>query len=808
MLYIFALILLSVVVGSGYFSYIQLAEKALNLFWLMLVIASVIPIFYKLAIYLVKNKLSLSVKTLLRYTNVIQLRHKVILLVVTALYLSLSLFNPVYYLGGDDTRLYYLYPHEYYTNFVSNTVSDNSLSNVGNFLPSTSISHFVLLFIGLKEIFGNLNLQSFMYSLNIVLGMYFFYLFAKKSTNNSGDNIVYILCALFYVTSIFNIYTLYNSQLSAIYVVSLFPLILHLFYKAVETGKKHFLVLIAVFLTIFTLVSSASFWLLASLLIMSPFLTIIFLKKVKRVIMYGAITLLLVLVFNIHWIYYLPSTTLAQSQSTNSVTSVDFKNENLEGISTTVEINSVFYPLLASFHRQIQINFKWPYLPVYQDWYFPLLPIQIIWIFIILGGGLFIYKFDEIRKLYIGALFTLLLGVYLFTVNIGQTKLGNIGTELFIWLASSIPGFLIFRNMYDKFAHGVSFAFAVTLAISLIALINNKSIKKYKTFVYIIIGSVILITSKPFIFGEFQRLPIWTTSSLYQGIEDFNDDYKNLVSYIESQAYKGRYLFTPLAAGNVIAIQSKNLSDHYYIGVSPLLILTGKNDYSGTLSFGIKNNELFNSIHDKDYEQIGKIFQSMNVYYIVINHDVPDQFANGYLYPFDLYKRQDNEYLSHILGTKVKDFGTRYSIYTINEKYQNQKVFLSDSLNEFSYSYPDIEYIKTSDNRYEITIKDTNIPEYLVFLDENLPGWEVYTKDNNKFGARQYNTPYFTNIWKIDKDLVSSMQQNSDEDIELTLEYIPSQKYNYLFALSTISLMLGIGYVGYKIYLDYQKKLL
>src|SRR5258706_2967591 len=573
---------------------IPFAEKLTSWMWISLLFVVVI----KIGLYVIENLRLIQIKKFGDKVSQLYRHKKSILALFIFLLLLISGLQRTYYFGGDDTRLFYLYPLDYYTNFISNIVVDNSISNIGNFLPPTSISFFVLLLTFLKYISFGLNLQAMLYLSNILLGLYFFYKLLDYTikVETPYKKAIFWLSSAMYVFSIFNVYTLFNSRLITVFLVTLFPMFLYLFIRGVTEKKTYFLAIIAILATVLGIVSVSSFWFVASLLVVLPFIFFILFSYWKRALVYIGILGIFLLLLNFHWLFYITHTTLGNTgaATSNSLVSQEFLQKNAEGIVSTTEINSLFYPLLNLYHRQIQTNFNWPYLPIFQSWYMTLLPLNVFFIVIIFFAGFVGKAATKSFKLFTVLSVCFLIALYFFTVNIGNFTFGNIGTGTFVWMTNHLPGFVIFRNMYDKFGHAMAFTFAFIVAVSLSIIASSQLPKKISYILVLFFGFLVVLNSLPFLFGRFNKLPIWTTAHSYQGITDFNDDYKNLTRYIAHQESKGRYLILPLSTGNIIAIGDKSNPTHYYVGVSPLLVLSGKNDYSGALSFGSYQEVVFN----------------------------------------------------------------------------------------------------------------------------------------------------------------------------------------------------------------------
>ncbi len=783
------LIILLTVILKLYYSSIYFS----NILFLWLFIYGIFTLFKK---YILGFVLEICSKLDNFYNNNlkhhINKRNMAILILLTSL---LAGFTDTYYLGGDDTKLFYLYPKDYLINFASSIYPANSVSAMVGFLPSTSVYYLSVFLVILKSVLPFINLQSFLYTANLLFGVFFFYLMLDYviKENVNYKKWILIICSFFYVFSIFNIYIFYNARLITIYLVSIFPLSIYLFLKSVKENKLYPIFIIAIVWSVFCVISVAAFWFLASAMVVFPLM--MFLLKNNKLLSLKHFTVLGLLLFfiNLFWISLLPYTTLFDKSEviTNSVLSQQFLKESSDGLRGNAEINELFYPLNNLFHFKIQDNYQWPYLPVFNDWYLKLIPLGSVFILVITTAGI-IRKNNYLGRFYNMTLIVLLLAIYFFTLNMGNTKAGNWGVELFVWLSNNIPGFVAFRNMYDKFSFVLAFTYAFSLAISLAIL--TKIIKSESVSQKLLLGIFIIaaLFSYPFLTGRLRKLPVWKTQNTFYTTSGFNQDYLDLTEYIKKQEYSGRYLTLPLTRGNISFIQDSKLQNHYYVGVSPLLLMTGKNDYSGSLSFGVYEQEIAKNLISRDCDGLGKVLQKTNTKYVITNNTISPDLQESYLLRDGIYDAQDGEFMYHIVGEKVRDFGERYSIYKINPNFENRKIFVESENQQKELKVTN--FSKLSDTEYEIQINNIESTESLVFLEPYLPGWELF-KDNVKIPAKNTRYEKWANSWLIDSKTIENLRRENNGPIVLKLVFTPRYNYSVMFLISISTFLLSITYV-------------
>ncbi len=796
------LVVLSLTLVSGNF---LLAERLSVYLWITL-FGSVI--FYILQVTIL-NKLS----KLIKFTNLVsvnilstldELMTKKTLVVLGILFIFVSGLSSTYYLGGDDSRIFYLYPQEFLNNYASKIVSDTGLSQLTNLIPPSSLSAFLIILIGLKKILPIFNLQALLFSANIVGGFFAFYYLTGYLLRPQGkhERVICSLASFMYVFSIFNFYTLFNSRLMAEYLISLFPLSLLLGIKAVREARFYLLAAAVLIWSAFNFVS-VTFPLSAAVLITClPLLVFLTWKHKVRLTVYLPVAGLLFVVLNLHWFIFIPYTNFSRplpGSNTSSLTSTEFRKSNETGIRQVSEINNSFFPLLNSYHQKIQLDFHWPQLPIYFSWYSKILISGYLLIAVIIVAGFVIEKDKGRTSLYIAVVSSFALAVYFFTVNIGPW-----GISIFLWLTSHIPGFVIFRNMYDKFAYSLAFQWAMVISVSLVIVIKSIKSEKRKSYLLFAIFLIIILNAKPFILGEFENLPYWTSLHSYDGIRAFNKDYQDMLKFIKNQDNTGRYLSLPLLSGNSVIVPDEFQKDHYYAGVSPLLLLTGKNDLSGLISFADKSKDVFGWLEGRDYTAFGRLLQQYNVRYVIVSNSTPEDLQNTFMFSDGLFALQPKKFIESLVGDKIKDFGSRYSLYEINPKYHSEKIYISDSPATFTNHGARLSFNQLAAHSYDIEIFDLQSQQSLVFLDPYLKKWQLTTRSGKQMASNNHHLVFdYANMWEIDPRVIKSDFPKSDYQVmpdgSLRLKLrLYFQPYDYFAIVNTISAgayLLGILFV-------------
>ncbi len=653
-----------------------------------------------------------------------------------------------------------------------------------------------------------------MYGLNLSLSFLFFYLLLGIWIKNDNwyDFWVKIVASLAYTFSIFSFYTLWSSQLFSLYLISIFPVSLYLFIRATQDSRPFFIIVNAILLTIFSTLLFSIPWVVALIIAVIPLLAYVFWQNRKRFVIVSLVLIVLIALLNFYWLFHFFYASYNLDKGNRDIitktVSYDTRRENEYLIKSVSKNNQIVYPLLNLFHKSIQRDFGWPSYNIFLNWHERLLSFNIIFPLIVILSGLFLKKTSrKYSQLYFLSLLSWLIVIFFFTVNVDEW-----GLDLFLWLNEHVPGFVMFRNMYDKFGLAMAFSFAFLLGISLKIIFDRIQNRSINTIIIILLTYLIMLNAKPFIFGEYYKTPLWLTKNSFTPISDFNQDFYDLITYIKKIDTASRFLWLPLNLANYILIGDKNLQNHYYVGVSPLQFLAKKVDFNGYLSFPPDlSNELLKNIFKQNYKEVGLFFQHMNVKYIIVKNNVLDELKKSYLYTYnsrgDLYFAQDGNLKKAVLGYKIKDFGKRLSLYEINSDFKNEKIYLTDNLNVFPLDFSKVRYKKLASYKYEIKIKNLKDEKYLVFLDPYQKQWNLYFSQSNKpFLTGSHKVVFdYANGWPIDAEKIKNnfpaeyYHLNPDHSIDLilTLYFKP---HDYFFTGILVSSITGICLILYLIY--------
>ena len=164
---------------------------------------------------------------------------------------------------------------------------------------------------------------------------------------------------------------------------------------------------------------------------------------------------------------------------------------------------------------------------------------------------------------------------------------------------------------------------------------------------------------------------------------------------------------------------------------------------------------------------------------------------------------QTDEFINGLLGKKLQDFGTRYTLYEINPRYNNDRIYLTDDYDVFPSILPNVDYEKISDSLYKIRLTNLAQAQKLVFLDTYYRDWTLYLEGSQLKAYRKgENVPVqgFANGWEIDpNDIKRDFSEayystNSDGSINLSATlYFEPEKFNKPIRNISIASFIGLG---------------
>lgn len=254
-----------------------------------------------------------------------------------------------------------------------------------------------------------------------------------------------------------------------------------------------------------------------------------------------------------------------------------------------------------------------------------------------------------------------------------------------------------------------------------------------------------------------------------------------------------RYLWMPLSAPNYLNIADEKYEQYSYTGLSPMQVMTGKSDIAGRFGFMEPTNiflgdRVFNTIlPEKKYDEMGQILMQTSTNYIIVdNHTIPDNWKDLF-YGNDrsIYNTQVDYWYQELLGEKVQDFGSSYSLYKINPKYLRQKFCFVQGDEDGINNCTAVDYEEVSSEMYDVN-GFYNQSGKLIMMEPYSKNWIMTSSINVAIKSMPYMDYY--NSWEVGNNL-------PEETNNMKIIFTPA-KYNiYLYSLSTLSFITTLIYV-------------
>ncbi len=687
-----------------------------------------------------------------------------------------------YLVGGDDLRLYYLYPETYFRNFFPNIIGNNALGiNFGYFpvgfaAPLTGVIFFV------KQMLPMLNTQAFMYGLNYALAFLWSSAFFRQLSDRKSLflDAAASACGLFYVLSPYLVNTIFQTQLSAVYLLSTIPGILYFY--SVGWRKESYAYVVAAVL-VYSILSSTVLsapWFIPVLLCLIPYLLYLGIRKPVFTLKSLAVACVSFFLLNLYWIIHLLVPFIVpgdRGSVVSSLTDQKFRQENANMITAMTYLNGpvsqIFNTVRTSWTQSGRVTGIGLAGSIYLAVVF-------------LGGMVGRRVNTSIRTVFLIAISCLALSMLLYTPNFGGWN-----RNLFEWAVQTIPFFVMFRNMYDKFAFALAFSYAFAVYGAILVLDAAFPKKPARWALVGLVGVVTLMLSWTFIrYGPRDRI---TQEAVHPPL---NTDYQNLVSYIRNHPEESKYLWLPMTFPGYVYLDDSRSGGSYYVGPSPLRLFAGVNDVAGfygispTLDSGL-NWRLLDALRSGSYAQAKELLKYQDIGFVILNHDrLPDakrEFLNGFSF-FDL---QTQEFLDSLLGEKIADFGDRYSLYYVNEDIRLPHAYIEATGQSGEEMIQPLDYRKSTDGSYTMQLP-MHTAARLVLMEPYHPLWDVEQLDANthtSIGFRHEPAYSYGNAWKLTtgESQVPKNGNKQDDTIRVRIQFRPRVLTYPAFLVSIIA---------------------
>jgi hypothetical protein len=641
--------------------------------------------------------------------------------ILIILLLPYYLFSGKLYIGGDDSRLLYVYPILYLKNVVFyswHNFSSLSTNNAGQALvPFLTTWSLLASIIKSKMVLDYLS-----FSLPLILGFIFMQKLIGEIIEDSNKYKMEILLgALFYILSPIIIQNQLAIVLDSFWLLGLIPIVFFYLIKYLKTSNFLY-VLFSMFLCmLFSIGLFAIPWLLGFLLplLISVVVLSVFNRKfIKEYFRKFTIFCFSILFTQAFWLMPFMSSYFSTQKNDvgASVLSKDFLN-SFSGTVISTATGNIIYPLLNLFHRQITLDFDWSLKSVFLNYYDKIIVFNLLFIVIIFLGIFFYKNFLVIkeRKIFIFIFIAFLFSLFLFTVNVGPLR------DIFL-LLGNIPGFVMFRNFYDKFALGYVIYYSALITFCMVIL--KRKYLKFSKYLLLLFFLVLIINVAP-IKNVIDR-PFWTTKSTYTNIQ-LSNEYLDFLNKAKLQIQPtSNILSFPFNKASYAIVKEDN-SNNAYIGTSPVGVLTGINDFSGDLSFDANNAAKINGyIANRDYKSLNNFMARFNINYVMVTKNIPVEVKKSYLFADRDLSKQDSQMINAITDKKILE--SEKGNYILYSAKNQLPLFISNN----------IIYQKVNPVMINLHVMNLKEKTPIIFRDAYNAGWKLFSG-----GASKCDNPKF-----------------------------------------------------------------
>ena len=270
------------------------------------------------------------------------------------------LWGNLYIVGGDDSRLYYIFPFEYLKNFSFNVMSNNTLGGNMGYFPVSYSAPTVAVLALFKYLLPMWNTQLLAYGLIVSFGFVFFYLFLQQWLPSRTTFAFWsgIAASLAYILSPFITRTFFQHQLISIFLIMVLPACLTLFIAGVKRKNMGYIIASSLLYSFFSSTVFGFPWLLSVVFTLVPLCIYFFRRSGSYAWKALAIFIGVTIASNIYWIihYIIP----VLYQTGESLVSKTFQSHLVikQNIDTPLSL-SLFRESSALYKEQMHSETPW-----------------------------------------------------------------------------------------------------------------------------------------------------------------------------------------------------------------------------------------------------------------------------------------------------------------------------------------------------------------------------------------------------------------------------------------------------------------
>jgi hypothetical protein len=667
-------------------------------------------------------------------------------------------------LGGDSNRLYFYDPINYLQSNLSYAI--NPGFGVEN--PLYLSLPFVALLVIIKQIIpSSYFVISLFNSVTLVVAFLAMFGIAKhlfeQGIQNKDKKIAYFVSmfvGFFYSLSPIMARSAWDKALLTHFQIFLNPLLFFLLLKFFETSKFKYLLTIL----IITFIFSTNFsWAAAPPLLAFYPLALLYLliyTKIirKKKLAIRPIVLSIVLFVIIHAFHIVPLVSQFFNQS-GAAFARSFTSEGKFDIGLSYFQSIV--PMISLSKNLFGLPQAVPSIMTFEA-IFVIFPIIFVIGLIVNSKQRSLKKEQKYSFLILS--FFLLISIFFATANITKTGL-EFYSSLFY-----LPGFSMFRNFYGQWEFIYLFFLSLAVGFGLLRImpiLNNQKIR-YGILAFLVI--LIASSAIPFLRGDMINLILNKNQKVEFKVPiKMDSEFEKALEYIRNDPNDGKILLLPHteAFSQMVAGTQGGM----YQGPSMISALTGKEDFAGYQVIKPFSDIFLSIAKEKDITNLTTLFNLLNIKYIFYNSDplIMDYFPDfPYSHVRNLLPQNQTGYkkfIDELPVTKVKDFGTKYHLYRIEDSNYLPHIYVAKNvvtytkkLNEWGY-LSEAFFADSEEKRTVYIESKSHLP-----LSEKAPQITV-TKVNP--------TKYYVKITKADKPYMLTFSEAFNANWKLFLSTHP-----------------------------------
>lgn len=590
-------------------------------------------------------------------------------------------------LGGDDTRLYFVYPWHWLREFALPAYGE--LAGFGTYSPQQHFIPFTAVLVAIHFALPFLNLEAFAFGVALVSGFVGVYCTALLLMPYvaSGRQALAMLAGIMYVSAPLVATMFWSNPLAWVIGIGGIPTLAALATAYARNGHVRWLTLYAIMSPVYAVG-------LAALPVSLPFLlgfcvvggAVLLITQNPWALCRRALGLVAVtLGANAFW--GLPLAKSLVTPGSFGSLSLATSGDAATVIRAVAHGQSILDTLSLLPSGAFEKAFSWQ---TYQLWtWASAFIIPSLALPAVLGAGML--HVPRCRRR-LGVLLVALMVATLMLAYFQTVNLSHVGVEAFALLATRVPGFSMFRNFYNKFTAAYVLFFAATFAVSG-AIVLTRLQARWRWLLIAVLATVIVLQGGPLLLGMPLFLPLGTSSAdtlTYTQVGKLPESYLQAMTALSATGDTGRVLELPLSANYWSEVPLSGTSS-VYVGSSPVHVLSGVNTFNSFETFqvnGLPELEaaLKRAVDDRDYAAIGRAIRLAGIRYILYANGMPNGIRKRWLQqPAFPTNAAEMEALAQGLGVRLTarfagESGLAWELYTLPADQTLPPVFVTSHI--------------------------------------------------------------------------------------------------------------------------------